>query len=72
TEVPLVPELEASDFEVFRASDLIFSDSEQLLSSELFFPDPEELGSSELSASRSLRSSVSFPRTPNFFPLHFG
>ncbi|PNX69758.1 hypothetical protein L195_g056893, partial [Trifolium pratense] len=68
TEVSLIPEVEVSDFVVFRSSDLTFSNSEQLLSSELLFPEPEELGSSEPSASESFRSSVSSLGTPKFFP----
>ncbi|MCI63107.1 hypothetical protein A2U01_0084364, partial [Trifolium medium] len=42
--------------------------SKQLLSSELLSPNPEELGSSELSASKLLRSSLSFSTLPRFFP----
>jgi len=65
-------EFEVSDVEAFRTSELMFSGSEQLLSSELFFPDPEALGSSELSASKSLRSSLSFSQMPGFFPSSLG
>ncbi|PNX65621.1 hypothetical protein L195_g062693, partial [Trifolium pratense] len=43
-----------------------------LKSQMLKLSDPEELGSSELSASRSLRSSLSFSTIPGFFPSSLG